>query len=130
MREISCNGSDRHHTETIRRARPLAPQRADTIQTEPPKLGLWPGLVEKYTKPEHGISFRDMQERMLLSEAVDTLRCFEEGLHYLHYHYKALVTFFDNAARSGAAAVMHSGNPRLGASFGLALLSRRPTAEP
>lgn len=85
----------------MRRARPLDPQRADTIQTEPPKLGRWPGLVEKYTKPEHGISFRDMQERMLLSEAVDTLRCFDEGLHYLHYHYKALVTFFDNALRGG-----------------------------
>ncbi|MFE7740798.1 YfbM family protein [Nocardia sp. NPDC057455] len=33
----------------------------------------------------------------------------EEGLHYLRYHYDALVAFFDNAARCGAAAVMHFG---------------------
>ncbi|MGW5219814.1 3-hydroxyacyl-CoA dehydrogenase NAD-binding domain-containing protein [Nocardia sp. NPDC004085] len=44
------------------------------------KLGLWPGLVEKYTKADHGIPFRDMQERMLFSEAIDTVRCFDEGV--------------------------------------------------
>ncbi|MEV0299043.1 YfbM family protein [Nocardia sp. NPDC050710] len=33
----------------------------------------------------------------------------DEGLNYLRYHYGVLVTFFDNAARSGAAAVMHFG---------------------
>ncbi|WP_280342000.1 YfbM family protein [Nocardia abscessus] len=32
-----------------------------------------------------------------------------EGLGYLRYHYGVLVAFFDNAARSGAAAVMHFG---------------------
>ncbi|WP_067476078.1 YfbM family protein [Nocardia amamiensis] len=33
----------------------------------------------------------------------------DEGLNYLRYHYDVLVAFFDNAARSGAAAVMHFG---------------------
>lgn len=33
----------------------------------------------------------------------------DEGLDYLRYHYDVLVAFFDNAARSGAAAVMHFG---------------------
>ncbi len=43
------------------------------------KLGLWPGLVERYTR-DHGIPFRDMQERMLFAESLDTVRCFDEGV--------------------------------------------------
>ncbi|MFJ2743323.1 3-hydroxyacyl-CoA dehydrogenase NAD-binding domain-containing protein [Streptomyces sp. NPDC087440] len=41
---------------------------------------LWPGLREHFTKPGTEIPFRDMQERMLFSEAIDTVRCFEEGV--------------------------------------------------
>ncbi|MFJ4876772.1 3-hydroxyacyl-CoA dehydrogenase NAD-binding domain-containing protein [Streptomyces sp. NPDC088745] len=41
---------------------------------------LWPGLREHFTKPGTEIPFRDMQERMLFSEALDTVRCFEEGV--------------------------------------------------
>ncbi|GAA3486735.1 3-hydroxyacyl-CoA dehydrogenase NAD-binding domain-containing protein [Streptomyces cremeus] len=41
---------------------------------------LWPGLREHFTKPGMQIPFRDMQERMLFSEALDTVRCFEEGV--------------------------------------------------
>ncbi|MFX0578470.1 hypothetical protein [Nocardia nepalensis] len=44
------------------------------------KVGLWSGLVEKYTRDDHGIPFADMQERMLFAEALDTVRCFEEGV--------------------------------------------------
>jgi 3-hydroxyacyl-CoA dehydrogenase/enoyl-CoA hydratase/3-hydroxybutyryl-CoA epimerase len=44
------------------------------------KLGLWPGLAEHYTTPDHGIPFVDMQERMLFAEALDAVRCFEEGV--------------------------------------------------
>ncbi|MEV0767371.1 3-hydroxyacyl-CoA dehydrogenase NAD-binding domain-containing protein [Nocardia salmonicida] len=44
------------------------------------KLGLWPGLVEKYTRDDHGIAFIDMQERMLFAESLDTVRCFDEGV--------------------------------------------------
>ncbi|MFX0577659.1 3-hydroxyacyl-CoA dehydrogenase NAD-binding domain-containing protein [Nocardia nepalensis] len=44
------------------------------------KLGIWPGLIEKYTTEDHGISFIDMQERMLFAEALDTVRCFDEGV--------------------------------------------------
>ncbi|MGW5421963.1 3-hydroxyacyl-CoA dehydrogenase NAD-binding domain-containing protein [Streptomyces sp. NPDC003943] len=41
---------------------------------------LWPGLREHFTKPEVDIPFRDMQERMLFAEALDTVRLIEEGV--------------------------------------------------
>ncbi|MEU7577216.1 3-hydroxyacyl-CoA dehydrogenase NAD-binding domain-containing protein [Streptomyces sp. NPDC041068] len=41
---------------------------------------LWPGLREHFTKPGHEIPFEDMQERMLFSEALDTVRLIEEGV--------------------------------------------------
>ncbi|MGX1880857.1 3-hydroxyacyl-CoA dehydrogenase NAD-binding domain-containing protein [Streptomyces sp. NPDC055287] len=41
---------------------------------------LWPGLREHFTKPGAGIPFTEMKERMLFSEALDTVRCFEEGV--------------------------------------------------
>ncbi|MFE0099783.1 3-hydroxyacyl-CoA dehydrogenase NAD-binding domain-containing protein [Streptomyces sp. NPDC059009] len=44
------------------------------------RAGLWPGLREHFAKPGHEIPFRDMQERMLFSEALDTVRLFEEGV--------------------------------------------------
>ncbi|WP_030024024.1 3-hydroxyacyl-CoA dehydrogenase NAD-binding domain-containing protein [Streptomyces monomycini] len=42
--------------------------------------GLWPGLREHFTQAGTEIPFRDMQERMLFAEALDTVRCFEEGV--------------------------------------------------
>ncbi|POX38096.1 3-hydroxyacyl-CoA dehydrogenase [Streptomyces sp. Ru73] len=44
------------------------------------RQGLWPGLREHYTKPGAEIPFKDMQERMLFAEALDTVRLFEEGV--------------------------------------------------
>ncbi|WP_055563818.1 3-hydroxyacyl-CoA dehydrogenase NAD-binding domain-containing protein [Streptomyces atriruber] len=44
------------------------------------RAGLWPGLREHFTKPGHEIPFEDMQERMLFSEALDTVRLVEEGV--------------------------------------------------
>jgi 3-hydroxyacyl-CoA dehydrogenase/enoyl-CoA hydratase/3-hydroxybutyryl-CoA epimerase len=41
---------------------------------------LWPGLAEHFSKPGHEIPFRDMQERMLFAEALETVRCFDEGV--------------------------------------------------
>ncbi|MFD7816746.1 3-hydroxyacyl-CoA dehydrogenase NAD-binding domain-containing protein [Streptomyces sp. NPDC059785] len=41
---------------------------------------LWPGLREHFTKPGHRIPFEDMKERMLFSEALDTVRLLEEGV--------------------------------------------------
>ncbi|KAA6212869.1 3-hydroxyacyl-CoA dehydrogenase [Streptomyces albofaciens JCM 4342] len=44
------------------------------------RAGLWPGLREHFTREGTAIPFRDMQERMLFAEALDTVRCFEEGV--------------------------------------------------
>jgi 3-hydroxyacyl-CoA dehydrogenase/enoyl-CoA hydratase/3-hydroxybutyryl-CoA epimerase len=45
------------------------------------RAGLWPGLREHFSKPEGAdVPFVDMQERMLFAEAVDTVRCLEEGV--------------------------------------------------
>ncbi|MEU1816343.1 3-hydroxyacyl-CoA dehydrogenase NAD-binding domain-containing protein [Streptomyces roseifaciens] len=44
------------------------------------RAGLWPGLREHFTKKDVEIPFEDMKERMLFSEALDTVRCLEEGV--------------------------------------------------
>ncbi|MGW1403781.1 3-hydroxyacyl-CoA dehydrogenase NAD-binding domain-containing protein [Streptomyces sp. NPDC002405] len=44
------------------------------------RAGLWPGLREHFTTPGYEIPFRDMQERMLFAEALDTVRLLEEGV--------------------------------------------------
>ncbi|WP_175410882.1 3-hydroxyacyl-CoA dehydrogenase NAD-binding domain-containing protein [Streptomyces sp. TRM64462] len=44
------------------------------------RAGLWPGLREHFTKPDADVPFEDMKERMLFSEALDSVRCLEEGV--------------------------------------------------
>ncbi|MDT9686153.1 3-hydroxyacyl-CoA dehydrogenase NAD-binding domain-containing protein [Streptomyces sp. TRM76323] len=44
------------------------------------RTGLWPGLREHFTTPDAAVPFEDMQERMLFSEALDSVRCLEEGV--------------------------------------------------
>lgn len=44
------------------------------------RADLWPGLREHFSKPGREIPFEDMKERMLFAEAIDTARCFEEGV--------------------------------------------------
>jgi len=48
------------------------------------RAGLWPGLYEHFAKPGSGgkpdIPLKDMQERMLFAEALDTVACFDEGV--------------------------------------------------
>ncbi|MEU8591664.1 3-hydroxyacyl-CoA dehydrogenase NAD-binding domain-containing protein [Streptomyces sp. NPDC048664] len=41
---------------------------------------IWPGLREHFTKAGQEIPFEDMKERMLFSEALDTVRLLEEGV--------------------------------------------------
>ncbi|MER5631889.1 3-hydroxyacyl-CoA dehydrogenase NAD-binding domain-containing protein [Streptomyces nitrosporeus] len=41
---------------------------------------LWPGLREHFTEPGREIPFEDMRERMLFSEALDSVRCLEENV--------------------------------------------------
>ncbi len=42
--------------------------------------GLWPGLFEHFTKDGYEIPFEDMKERMLFAEALETVKCFDEGV--------------------------------------------------
>jgi 3-hydroxyacyl-CoA dehydrogenase/enoyl-CoA hydratase/3-hydroxybutyryl-CoA epimerase len=44
------------------------------------RTGLWPGLREHFTRAGTEIPFEDMKERMLFSEALDAVRCLEEGV--------------------------------------------------
>jgi 3-hydroxyacyl-CoA dehydrogenase/enoyl-CoA hydratase/3-hydroxybutyryl-CoA epimerase len=44
------------------------------------RLGLWPGLREHFTREGTDVPFEDMKERMLFSEALDTVRCLEEDV--------------------------------------------------
>ncbi|GAA1915597.1 3-hydroxyacyl-CoA dehydrogenase NAD-binding domain-containing protein [Streptantibioticus ferralitis] len=44
------------------------------------RAGLWPGLREHFGKPGSEIPFDDIRERMLFSEALDSVRCLEESV--------------------------------------------------
>ncbi|MFV9455578.1 3-hydroxyacyl-CoA dehydrogenase NAD-binding domain-containing protein [Rhodococcus sp. NM-2] len=44
------------------------------------RTGIWPGLEEHFTKDGYEIPFEDMKERMLFAEAIDTVKCFDEGV--------------------------------------------------
>ncbi|MEX2550319.1 MAG: 3-hydroxyacyl-CoA dehydrogenase NAD-binding domain-containing protein [Nitriliruptoraceae bacterium] len=41
---------------------------------------LWPGLLEHLTSGELAAPFEDLMERMLFAEALETVRCFDEGV--------------------------------------------------
>ncbi|MBJ7357116.1 3-hydroxyacyl-CoA dehydrogenase NAD-binding domain-containing protein [Nocardioides sp.] len=41
---------------------------------------LWAGLAELFPVAEQQIPFRDVQDRMLFAEALETAKCFEEGV--------------------------------------------------
>lgn len=41
---------------------------------------LWPGLAEHFGAGRQRIPFRDMMERMLFAEAIETVKCFDEGV--------------------------------------------------
>ncbi|MFJ6821476.1 3-hydroxyacyl-CoA dehydrogenase NAD-binding domain-containing protein [Streptomyces niveus] len=44
------------------------------------RTGLWPGLREHFTKPDTDVPFTDLKERMLFSEALDSVRCLDENV--------------------------------------------------
>ncbi|MFE0463499.1 3-hydroxyacyl-CoA dehydrogenase NAD-binding domain-containing protein [Kitasatospora sp. NPDC058965] len=44
------------------------------------RLALWPGLREHFTRADAAVPFVDMQERMLFAEAIDSVRCLDEGV--------------------------------------------------
>lgn len=44
------------------------------------RTGLWPGMREHFKSGSKQIPFEDMQERMLFAEALETVKCFDEGV--------------------------------------------------
>ncbi|MEV7238607.1 3-hydroxyacyl-CoA dehydrogenase NAD-binding domain-containing protein [Streptomyces sp. NPDC051020] len=44
------------------------------------RAGLWPGLRTHFTRTDADVPFEDMKERMLFSEALDSVRCLEENV--------------------------------------------------
>ncbi|MFF4405951.1 3-hydroxyacyl-CoA dehydrogenase NAD-binding domain-containing protein [Streptomyces sp. NPDC001404] len=44
------------------------------------RAGLWPGLAEHFGRAGAAVPFEDLKERMLFSEALDSVRCLEEGV--------------------------------------------------
>ncbi|WP_110181026.1 3-hydroxyacyl-CoA dehydrogenase NAD-binding domain-containing protein [Nocardioides solisilvae] len=44
------------------------------------RAGLWSGLAETFPPAEEQVPFRDVQDRMLFIEALETAKCFEEGV--------------------------------------------------
>ncbi|UWZ33604.1 enoyl-CoA hydratase/isomerase family protein [Dactylosporangium roseum] len=41
---------------------------------------LWPGLREHFARPDVRIPFEDMRERMLFAEAIESVKCLDEGV--------------------------------------------------
>ena len=41
---------------------------------------IWPGLAELFPVAEKQLPFRDIKDRMLFAEALETAKCFEEGV--------------------------------------------------
>ncbi|MFE3280997.1 3-hydroxyacyl-CoA dehydrogenase NAD-binding domain-containing protein [Nocardia sp. NPDC059239] len=48
--------------------------------TDGKRAGLWQGLYEHFRKPGYEIPFEDIKERMLFAEALETVKCFDEGV--------------------------------------------------
>jgi 3-hydroxyacyl-CoA dehydrogenase/enoyl-CoA hydratase/3-hydroxybutyryl-CoA epimerase len=44
------------------------------------RQGLWPGLAEEFPVAEQQIPLRDIKHRLLFLEALETAKCFEEGV--------------------------------------------------
>ena len=44
------------------------------------RQGLWPGLAEVFPPHQEQIPLRDVQDRMLFAEALETAKCFDEGV--------------------------------------------------
>ncbi|GAA2384938.1 3-hydroxyacyl-CoA dehydrogenase NAD-binding domain-containing protein [Dactylosporangium salmoneum] len=44
------------------------------------RAGLWPGLREHFAGAAGSLPFADMQERMLFAEALESVRCLDEGV--------------------------------------------------
>ena len=64
------------------------------------RQGIWPGLAETFPVAAEQIPIEDMRERMLFIEALETAKCFEEGV-------------IESAAAANIGSIMGIGFPAL-----------------
>ena len=62
------------------------------------RLGLWPGLAEKFPAAEQQPDIADLRDRLLFIEALETAKCFEEGV-------------IESAAAANIGSIMGIGYP-------------------
>ncbi|WP_329055563.1 3-hydroxyacyl-CoA dehydrogenase NAD-binding domain-containing protein [Amycolatopsis sp. NBC_01488] len=48
--------------------------------SEGKRVGLWPGLRDAFKSGSTEVPFEDLKERMLFAEALETVKCFDEGV--------------------------------------------------
>lgn len=64
------------------------------------RTGVWPGLVEEFPPAAEQLPLRDVQDRMMFVEAIETAKCFEEGV-------------LSSAAAANIGSIMGIGFPAL-----------------
>ena len=64
------------------------------------RAGIWPGLAEAFPLADEMLPIEDMRERMLFIEALETAKCFEEGV-------------IESAAAANIGSIMGIGFPAL-----------------
>jgi 3-hydroxyacyl-CoA dehydrogenase/enoyl-CoA hydratase/3-hydroxybutyryl-CoA epimerase len=64
------------------------------------RQGIWGGLAEAFPRAEQQIPLQDMKDRMLFIEALETAKCFEEGV-------------IESAAAANIGSIMGIGFPAM-----------------
>ena len=64
------------------------------------RQGLWPGLAEEFPVAEQQVPFEDVKDRLLFVEALETAKCFEEGV-------------IESAAAANIGSIMGIGFPAM-----------------
>ena len=44
------------------------------------RTGIWPGLTSEFPTADEAVPFQDIKDRMMFAEALETAKCFEEGV--------------------------------------------------
>jgi 3-hydroxyacyl-CoA dehydrogenase/enoyl-CoA hydratase/3-hydroxybutyryl-CoA epimerase len=64
------------------------------------RAGIWPGLAEEFPVSLDAVPFQDVKDRLLFVEAIETAKCFEEGV-------------IESAAAANIGSIMGIGFPAM-----------------
>ncbi|WP_028637775.1 3-hydroxyacyl-CoA dehydrogenase NAD-binding domain-containing protein [Nocardioides sp. URHA0032] len=64
------------------------------------RVGIWPGLAEAFPVADQPVPFQDVKDRLLFVEAIETAKCFEEGV-------------IESAAAANIGSIMGIGFPAM-----------------